>query len=116
MDGSWKSTISFSSQLAPDVVLVVTVGSCKSWSLEDPAYFSWVTEFDACTEMDEIVSTNGLSDDLTTMVTEEPAEEVYPYVFPPSTHVFVGSYLIIIGKWDFCLELHDICLLFHKYE
>lgn len=47
--------------------------------------------------MEDNLSTNGLTDDLTTMVTDEPSEEIYPYVFPASTHVIVGSYLVIIG-------------------
>lgn len=48
--------------------------------------------------MDDNMSTNGLEDDMSTMSTDEPSEEVYPYVFPLSTHTIVGSYLIIIGK------------------
>ena len=52
--------------------------------------------------MDDNMTTDAYEDDLSTLSTDDPAENTYPNVFPPSTHTLIGSYLIIVGKSNSC--------------
>lgn len=73
----------------------------------DSVHFFWCSDRTGCqTEMDDNMSTNTLEDDMSTLSNDEPSEEVYPYVFPLSTHTIVASYLVIIGKFCLYYDLH----------